>query len=61
MIRAMNREMVKLNREGTIRDRLLGASYEPGTISPEQYGAMIDRELKQWGDIVRETGVQVKT
>jgi tripartite-type tricarboxylate transporter receptor subunit TctC len=36
------------------------ASYEPGTMTPEQYGAMIDRELKQWGAIVRDTGVQIK-
>ena len=30
-------------------------------MSPEQYGEMIDRELKQWGAIVRETGVQIKS
>jgi tripartite-type tricarboxylate transporter receptor subunit TctC len=61
MIEALNREMVKLNTSGAIRDRLVLASYEPGTVSPEEYGAMIDRELTQWGAIVRETGVQVKT
>jgi tripartite-type tricarboxylate transporter receptor subunit TctC len=61
MIEALNREMVKLNTSGPIRDRLVQASYEPGTVSPQEYGAMIDRELAQWGAIVRETGVQVKT
>ena len=61
IVRALNREMVKLNTSGTIRDRLVEASYEPGVLSPEQYGAMIDRELKQWGDVVRETGVQIKS
>ena len=30
-------------------------------VSPAEYGAMIDRELNQWGAIVRETGVQIKT
>src|SRR5262249_16177450 len=45
---------------GTVRERLLAASYEPGTLMPEQYGAMIDRELKLWGDVVQETGVRVK-
>ena len=30
-------------------------------MSAEQYGEMIDRELDQWGAIVRETGVQIKT
>jgi tripartite-type tricarboxylate transporter receptor subunit TctC len=61
IIAALNREMVKLNTAGTIRDRLVDASYVPGTVSPAEYGAMIDRELAQWGAIVRETGVQIKT
>jgi tripartite-type tricarboxylate transporter receptor subunit TctC len=60
MIGALNREMVRMNASGTIRERLLAASYEPGTLAPEQYGAMIDRELKLWGDVVQETGVRVK-
>jgi tripartite-type tricarboxylate transporter receptor subunit TctC len=60
IVRALNREMVKLNSSGPIHDRLVDASYEPGTMTPEQYGAMIDRELKQWGAIVRDTGVQIK-
>ncbi len=61
IIQAVNREMVRLNTSGKIRDTLVGASYDPGTTTVEQYGAMIDRELKQWGAIVKETGVQVKT
>jgi tripartite-type tricarboxylate transporter receptor subunit TctC len=61
VIEAINREMVKMNSSGTIRDRLVEASYVPGTVSPAEYGAMIDRELNQWGAIVRETGVQIKT
>ena len=50
-----------MNRSGPVHDTLVGASYEPGVMSPEEYGAMIDRELDQWGAIVRETGVQIKT
>ena len=60
MIKALNGEMVRMNASGTIRERLLQASYEPGTISPEDYGAMIDREIKLWGDVVQETGVRIK-
>ena len=61
IVMALNREMVKMNSTGTIHDRLVEASYVPGTASPAEYGAMIDRELAQWGAIVRETGVQIKT
>jgi len=60
MTKALNREMVRMNASGPIREKLLQASYEPGTLSPEDYGAMIDRELKLWGDVVQETGVRVK-
>jgi tripartite-type tricarboxylate transporter receptor subunit TctC len=60
VIAALNREMVRMNASGPIRGKLLDASYEPGTMSPAEYGAMIDRELKLWGDVVQETGVRVK-
>ena len=61
IVQAINRETIKMNSSGQIRDRLVSSSYDPGMISPAQYGAMIDRELAQWGAIVKETGVQVKT
>jgi tripartite-type tricarboxylate transporter receptor subunit TctC len=60
MIKALNREIVRMNAGGLIRETLILASYEPGTLAPEDYGAMIDRELKLWGDVVQETGVRVK-
>jgi len=60
VIAALNREMVRMNTGGPIREKLIDASYEPGTLSPQDYGAMIDRELKLWGDVVQETGVRVK-
>lgn len=59
MIRALNLEMVRMNASGPIREKLILASYEPGLLAPEDYGAMIDRELKLWGDVVQETGVRV--
>jgi tripartite-type tricarboxylate transporter receptor subunit TctC len=61
LIQAFNAEIVKMNSSGAVHDTLVGASYEPGVMSPQDYGAMIDRELDQWGAIVRETGVQIKS
>jgi tripartite-type tricarboxylate transporter receptor subunit TctC len=60
MIKSLNREIVRMNASGPIRERLLASSYEPGTMSPDEYGGMIDRELRLWGDVVQETGVRVK-
>lgn len=61
IVQAFNAEIVQMNRSGNIRDRLVAASYEPGVLSPAGYGEMIDRELTQWGKIVRDTGVQIKS
>jgi tripartite-type tricarboxylate transporter receptor subunit TctC len=60
MIEAMNREIARMNGSGAIRDRLLAQSYEPSTMTPDEYTAMIDRELALWGAVVRETGVRIK-
>ena len=35
VIKALNREMVSMNTSGPIREKLVEASYEPGTLSPE--------------------------
>jgi tripartite-type tricarboxylate transporter receptor subunit TctC len=40
MIKALNREIVRMNRDGPIRQTLINASYEPGTMTPEEYGAV---------------------
>ncbi len=61
LIAALGAEIVKMNTTGAIRDRLVAASYVPGVLSPAAYGEMIDRELAQWGKIVRDTGVQIKS
>ncbi len=61
IIKALGAEIVKMNKSGPIHDTLLAAAYEPGTLSPGEYGEMIDRELAQWGAIVRDTGVQIKS
>jgi len=55
-----NRVVLAVSCSERIADRLVEASYDPGVVSPSEYGAMIDRELNQWGAIVRETGVQIK-
>ena len=46
IVEALNREMVRLNTSGAIRERWVSSSYDPGTISAEQYGAMIDRDAR---------------
>lgn len=60
VIAALNREMVALNAAGPVRERLLAASYEPGTGTPEDFGTMNERDTVIWGNVVKETGVRIK-
>jgi len=61
IITALNREMARLNASGPIRDKLLQASYEVSAGTPEDYAALMDRDVKIWGEIVNETGVRIKS
>ena len=35
--------------------------YEPGRLSPEQTWQFFDNDYKNWAEVVRETGVQIKS
>ena len=61
IVKALNAEIARLNTTSAITEKLLQQAYEPGTISPEEYAAMIDRELTLWGAVVQETGVRIKS
>ena len=36
-------------------------SYEQGLLNPAEFAALIDKDLKIWTNVVRETGVQIKS
>jgi hypothetical protein len=35
-------------------------AYQAGVVTPEEFVALIDKDLRTWTQVVRETGVQIK-
>ncbi|HEX2215432.1 MAG TPA: tripartite tricarboxylate transporter substrate binding protein [Xanthobacteraceae bacterium] len=60
MIKALNREIVRLNAAGAIPEKLKAAAYEVGTGTAEDYAASLETDHKTWSSIVNETGVRLK-
>jgi tripartite-type tricarboxylate transporter receptor subunit TctC len=58
IVNALNREIARCSGKPDVIARLQGAAYEPATGSPEDFATLIDRELKLWSDVVRETGIK---
>ncbi len=59
IIRKMNAEIVKaVNAPGT-REKLFALGVEPATSSPEQFGELIAREIREYGKLVKLTGAKV--
>lgn len=56
----LNKELVTALGADDLRTRLAseGATPLPGT--PEDYGAMIDREETRWGAVVRQLNLKVE-
>jgi len=59
IVRALNREIARCSGKPEVIARLQGAAYEPASGSPEDFAGLIDRELKLWSEVVRETGVKI--
>ncbi len=59
VIRKMNAEIVKaLNAPGT-REKLFALGIEPATSSPEQFGEFIANERREYGELVKLTGIKI--
>jgi len=43
-----------------VRERLTGLGYEPVSMTPKDFGAMIARDVTRFGDIIREAGIKAE-
>jgi tripartite-type tricarboxylate transporter receptor subunit TctC len=59
IVKALNHEIANCSRKPDVKARLQKAAYEPSEASPEDFAALIDRELKLWSTVVKETGVKI--
>jgi tripartite-type tricarboxylate transporter receptor subunit TctC len=61
IIAALNREILICQDKPDIRKRMEEGAYEQGRLSPEQTLQFFDNDYKNWAEVVRETGVQIKS
>jgi len=55
IIKKLNAEINSILKLNDVSDLLLKAGFEVSTNSPEQFSALIENEIKKWGDIVRQS------
>jgi tripartite-type tricarboxylate transporter receptor subunit TctC len=60
VIDALNRALNSALASDEVRSRLALEGAEPQPTTPEEYGAMIDRELTMWSDLVKAAGIRVE-
>jgi tripartite-type tricarboxylate transporter receptor subunit TctC len=60
IVAALNGEMVRCQSQPDIKARLEQGSYEPGLLSTEEMVAFFDNDVRNWSQVVRETGVHIK-
>ena len=59
IIAGLNREIVACQDKDNIKAVLEKGSYEAARLSPEQTLAFFADDLKNWSQVVKETGVRV--
>jgi len=57
-IDALNRALNAALVTGEVRERLAIEGAEPQPTTPEEYAAIIDRELTMWSDLVKAVGIK---
>ena len=52
--------MVRCQSQPDVKARLEQGSYEPGLYSVAEMATFFDDDIKNWSQVVRETGVHIK-
>src|SRR5262249_57246191 len=61
IIAALNRELIACQDKPDIKERMEKGSYEQGYQSLDEVVAFFDADYKNWSEVIRETGVRIKT
>jgi len=55
----LNRELAAVVADPSVRERMLAASFEPQTSTPERIGKIIRDDVAHWTKIIKELGVKI--
>jgi tripartite-type tricarboxylate transporter receptor subunit TctC len=59
IVAALNREALVCQQKPEVKARMEAGAYEPGMLNPAEFAALVDKDLRTWTNVVRETGVQI--
>ena len=54
----LNAELVKIMHSPELKERLDALATDPTTSTPEEFAALIQREIAKWRDVVRDAGLK---
>jgi tripartite-type tricarboxylate transporter receptor subunit TctC len=60
IIARLNGEIIKVLRAPEVKAKLVKLGVDIDTNTPEEFGAFIDSEIKQWARVIRDSSVKVK-
>jgi tripartite-type tricarboxylate transporter receptor subunit TctC len=60
IVAKLHAETMKGLEHPKVKEILATVSAVPGTMSPDEFGAYLAKETREWGEIVRASGVKVE-
>ncbi|HEY7239756.1 MAG TPA: tripartite tricarboxylate transporter substrate binding protein [Burkholderiales bacterium] len=60
LVALLNREIVGILSQSTMRERLMNLGYEPVGDSPDEFAARITAEIAKWAKIIRSGGIKAQ-
>ena len=58
LIKRLNAEVNAVLRHTAVRERFVADGVDAGGITPEEFAAMIKREITKWAKVIRQAGIQ---
>ena len=60
IVAALNREALVCQQKPEVKARMEAGAYEQGLLNPADFAVLVDKDLRTWTQVVRETGVEIK-
>jgi tripartite-type tricarboxylate transporter receptor subunit TctC len=60
IIARLNNEIATATQQREVKERLLGSGVEAVSGSPDQFAAVIKRDMEKWSRLIRETGMRAE-
>ena len=60
IITRVNQDVGKVLQQPDVKEKLTNLGMEPGTTTPEQFGALVKSEVTRMGKVIREVGIRAE-